>query len=123
MAVGQRPNVRDEAPNLIVADSAAPRGHAIGATFVDRLEHVARRSAEVPTIVLQARPHRARSFRAMAIETVVRDEQLCTLGDLRGVALEGIGERAETRLQRKTRLYVVGVLDEIRWLCSRLRRL
>src|SRR5690349_858995 len=69
-------DVGDEGPDLIGGEEGAPGGHPFGAALVDRLVDFSRRAAEVPAAVGETRPHRAATVRAVAVDAVVRDEQL-----------------------------------------------
>src|SRR5262245_53196723 len=122
VALRQVLHVGDEPPDLIVSDAAAPRRHAIGATLVNRLIDLACFAAEMPAAVLKARPHRAGSISAVAIQAVIRDEQLGTLGDTLRVSFEGIDEWHEPSLQRESGLDVVRVLEKVCRLRALLHR-
>ena len=119
----QRLDVRDKSPDLIVGDSAAPRRHAVRATLVNRLIDGARGAAEMPAAVLEARAHRPGTVGAVAVETVVRDEQLGPFGDALRIPFVRIrqGREAPT-VEREPRLNVVRMLDEIRRLRALLWR-
>src|ERR1700749_3629100 len=113
MTLVERAHVRHEPPDLIVGNAAAPRRHSVGTSFIDRLIDVAGRSTEMPTAVLEARPHGTGTGGAMAVHAVVRDEQFAALGDLRGIALEGIGESCPSSDPGDARLDVIRMLDEV----------
>src|SRR4051812_13404699 len=107
MSLGERAHIRHEAPDVLVGNSAAPRRHAVGSALIDRLEDFAIGPPEMPTAVLETRPHGAGPVGAMTIETVVRDEQLAALGHALAVAVEGVDELDVRTLGRGTRLNVV----------------
>jgi len=66
----------------------------------------------VEAAVGEARSHRTRSIRAVAIHAVVRDEESAAFLDLGRVALEWVGELGEAAVERDAGLDVLGVLNE-----------